>query len=132
MSDFQNAVEREMHGRTVARLQDVNETAYQAGLILLSEIDPKETQRIAQIQVFDDVDEYVPPEDYKSMVDFLPSGGRQDGSEFESDFRRTGQREFSMRHAYDAPLFSEKWVLGVLIQRLRQLFALLSWRGFFL
>jgi len=122
ISNLASAIEREMHGRTTDRLQDLFETAYQAGLILLSHCDLKENQRSVQIspQVFDGVDLYSSPEDYKAPIDIYPTGGRKFGSEEEENFRRTSQHEFSMRNSQEAPMISEKWRNGTRFLLLRK------------
>lgn len=114
ISQFKDSISRELHGRTTDRLQDVYETAYDASLILLSEIDPKETERMVQVspQVFDDVDVYSSPADFKSAIDLVPSAGLTPGFEYQEDFRRTSQRQFGQRRNNEAPLLSEKWING--------------------
>lgn len=114
IQNLASAIERELHGRDVVRLQDIYETAYQAGLILLSECDPKETQRRAQVspQLFDDETVYSAPEDFKASIDIYPTGGRIEGYEDMDDFRSVNQREMSMRKSIEAPMISEKWIDG--------------------
>lgn len=96
-------IERELHGRTTDRLQDVYETAYQAGLILLSHTDPKETQRTTQItpQVFDDVTLYASPADFKAYIDVHPNNGVR------TQNTRVGQNEHAT--SSNAPLIAEQW-----------------------
>lgn len=122
ITQFKDAISRELHGRTTNRLQDAFETAYDAAMILLSEIDPKETQRVTQIspQVFDDVDVYSSPSDFKAVIDLYPSSMRKEGYESDDDFRRTGQKEFSLRRSVEAPMLSEKWINGTRFLLLRK------------
>jgi len=114
LSQFVDSIARETHGRTANRFQDIYETAYDAALILLSEIDPKETQRMAQIspQLFDEVDVYSSPSDFKALIDVYPTRGRKYGEENTENFRRTTQREFNTRRNIEAPLTSEYWRNG--------------------
>lgn len=114
ISQFKDAIARELHGRTTDRLQDPYETAYDASLILLSEIDPKETERMTQVspQLFDEVDVYSSPADYKSAIDLVPSAGLQPGFEYQDDFRMTSQRQFGQRRNNEAPMISERWING--------------------
>lgn len=122
ISQLKDGITRELHGRTTDRVQDVYETAYEAAQILQSELDLKETQREVQItpQLFDDVYAYSCPEDFKTAIDLLPSGGRKPGFEYEDDFRNTSQREFSQRASFEAPMMSEKWVNGTRFLLLRK------------
>lgn len=122
IENLKQAIEREMHGRTVDRLQDVYETAYDAALILMSSCDLKESQRTTQIspQLFDDVYAYSAPADFKSIIDVYPTEGRRKGYENQEDFRRTGQKEFSMRGSIEAPMVSEKWLNGARFLLLRK------------
>lgn len=122
IANFSDGLAREMHGRSTNRLQDVYETAYEAAQILLAELDPKETERTVQItpQLFDNVDAYSSPQDFKAALDLYPSGGRQSGFEYEDDFRRTDQREYSQRRSFEAPLMSESWVNGTRFLLLRK------------
>ncbi len=122
IENLKQAIEREMHGRTVDRLQDVYETAYDAALILMSSCDLKESQRTTQIspQLFDDVYAYSAPADFKSIIDVYPTEGRRQGYENQEDFRRTGQKEFSMRGSIEAPMVSEKWLNGARFLLLRK------------
>ena len=114
ISQFKDSIARELHGRTTDRLQDVYETAYDASLILLSEIDPKETERMVQVspQVFDDIDVYSSPADYKSAIDLVPSAGLVPGLEYQEDFRRTSARQFGQRRNNEAPMIAERWING--------------------
>ena len=114
ISNLSDAIAREMHGQETDRIQSLYETAYDAALILMGELDLKETQRKVQIspQVFDDVNIYSCPTDYRSPIDIYPTSGRVLGSENQEDFRRTSQHEFSMRKNNEAPLLSEKWLNG--------------------
>ncbi|MCK5017615.1 MAG: hypothetical protein KAS32_11165, partial [Candidatus Peribacteraceae bacterium] len=122
INNLKDAVAREMHGESVDSLQSFEETAYDAAMLFLSECDPKELQRETQIspQLFDNVTVYSCPADFQSVIDVLPTAGRAEGSEAYDDFRRTSQREMSLRHSIEAPMLSDKYVNGTRVLLLRK------------
>lgn len=114
ITNLKDAVAPNINGQDVASLTNFYTTAHRAALVLLG-LDPKETQRITQIspQLFDGIDVYTSPSDFKAIIDLVPSTGRLAGSEYMDDFRRTGQVQFSQRRNKEAPLVSEQWNNGV-------------------
>src|SRR3990167_2634553 len=67
------------HGSTLNKVRNINHAFERASNAMLSHIDPIETIRIATLNslVYDDVNNYSLPSDYKKIIDLIPQADRK-------------------------------------------------------
>ena len=85
LSDLSSVV----HGTTTNKVPNIYGIINRAARAVLLDVDPKETQRITQLnQVFNDVFDYPAPVDLKgdSFVDLRPQAGRNPGDIFQQNY----------------------------------------------
>ncbi len=80
------------HGTKTTKIPNIYGHINRAARQVLLDVDPKETQRIAQLaQVFNNVFDYAAPSDLKGdrFVDLRPQAGRHPGDIFQQDYAQT-------------------------------------------
>lgn len=70
-----------LHGTTVSQINNINGAFRRAANVVLSRIDPAETMRVAELTVYDGINEYSPPTDLKDrkVSDITPQVNRTSG-----------------------------------------------------
>lgn len=114
ITQLKDSVARNLVGRSISRIGDFYDIAYEAGLALQGEADLKETMQTVDLvpSIFDGLSTYPAPEGFKSAIDIRPTSGRVVGEEYKDDYTRMSSREADRRAGYDAPVISEKWDRG--------------------
>lgn len=122
VSQLKDSVARKLVGRSVSRIGDFYDIAYESASALMAMADIKETRETAEITpgVFDDLTSYEPPIDYGAPIDVRPVSGRVPGSEYQEDYTMMSSREQDKRSDYNAPTISEKSHRGHTVLLLKQ------------
>lgn len=98
-----------MKGTSVRMVTDFYGTAFKAFNRMNARIDPEELRRTATLSMpfFDNLQDYVLPEDFKRMLDIRPQGNLRQQLVGGSDFHMTDPKQFSER--LDSNSFSIQW-----------------------
>ena len=109
LAQLQSDIAPMMKGTSTKQVKDFYGTAFKAFNRMNARIDPEELRRTVTLSMpfFDNLQDYVLPEDFKRMLDIRPQGNLRQQMVGGSDFGMTDPKQFSER--LDSNSFSIRW-----------------------